>query len=171
MLEEGNMMVDRWLSVFTFAAVGCLATPNSEGSGSKEDNQANEPASSAHETPDHSAESELSFVAGLTCIGNADCGRRSYCQYPAGQCEGAGTCQTKPKTCTQIHAPVCGCDDRTYSNDCAAATAGASVRHEGECKAGEPCGSVVCEPGLECCNAGCGICVPPGGACTQEACE
>jgi hypothetical protein len=108
----------------------------------------------------------------LTCTSHAECGRRSYCQYPSEQCGGTGTCQTRPRACTRIHAPVCGCDGRTYSSPCVAATAGMSVRHEGECDAGEPCGPVVvCEKGLECCNASCGICVPPGGVCTQEACE
>src|SRR5438128_1915646 len=34
-----------------------------------------------------------------------------------------------------------------------------------------PCGSSVCRNGDVCCNASCGICAPPGGACTQQACE
>ncbi|MEQ9079276.1 MAG: Kazal-type serine protease inhibitor domain-containing protein [Sandaracinaceae bacterium] len=33
------------------------------------------------------------------------------------------------------------------------------------------CGRVVCGAGLECCNASCGICAPPGTACTTIACE
>ena len=36
---------------------------------------------------------------------------------------------------------------------------------------GKVCGSKVCAPGLECCNASCGTCTPPGGVCTQQACE
>ena len=36
---------------------------------------------------------------------------------------------------------------------------------------GEACGSNVCAAGMECCNASCGICVRPGGACIQIACE
>jgi hypothetical protein len=35
---------------------------------------------------------------------------------------------------------------------------------------GSPCGDSVCGQGLECCNASCGICVEPGGFCTQKAC-
>lgn len=35
---------------------------------------------------------------------------------------------------------------------------------------GSPCGDSVCGQGLECCNASCGICVEPGGFCTQQAC-
>ena len=33
-----------------------------------------------------------------------------------------------------------------------------------------PCGHTLCEPGLVCCNASCGICTPPDGFCTQQAC-
>lgn len=32
------------------------------------------------------------------------------------------------------------------------------------------CGSAVCAPGMVCCNASCGICTPPDGFCTQQAC-
>jgi predicted secreted protein len=32
------------------------------------------------------------------------------------------------------------------------------------------CGSNVCAAGQVCCNASCGICTPPGGYCTQQAC-
>lgn len=35
----------------------------------------------------------------------------------------------------------------------------------------EQCGTVVCPPGLVCCNASCGICTEPGGFCIQIACE
>jgi hypothetical protein len=33
------------------------------------------------------------------------------------------------------------------------------------------CGAVTCDPGQVCCNASCGICTPPGGACTQQICD
>lgn len=36
---------------------------------------------------------------------------------------------------------------------------------------GEPCGRVTCAEGLTCCNASCGMCVPPGRSCIQIACE
>jgi hypothetical protein len=34
-----------------------------------------------------------------------------------------------------------------------------------------PCGDTVCTGGDVCCNASCGICTPPDGACIQIACE
>ena len=33
------------------------------------------------------------------------------------------------------------------------------------------CGKVTCSPGYLCCNASCGICVQPGFACHQLACN
>jgi hypothetical protein len=33
------------------------------------------------------------------------------------------------------------------------------------------CGKTICAPGEVCCNASCGICTPPDGACIQVACE
>lgn len=35
---------------------------------------------------------------------------------------------------------------------------------------GVPCGNTVCGEGLYCCNASCGMCVPPGMMCIQIAC-
>lgn len=37
-------------------------------------------------------------------------------------------------------------------------------------EAGEVCGNAVCGPGTTCCNASCGMCVPAGGVCSQQAC-
>lgn len=36
---------------------------------------------------------------------------------------------------------------------------------------GAACGRTVCPAGQVCCNASCGICTPPGGACIQMACS
>lgn len=155
--------VGRWYALFAFVGLGCVATPGSDGQPS-ESNQGRERGAST--------ESALSFVTGLPCTINDDCGRRAYCEYPAGQCGGWGTCETRPRTCAQVDAPVCGCDGHKHANDCVAAVAGVSVEHAGECTpGGARCGAVVCEEGLECCNPSCGICVPPGGVCTAQVCE
>src|SRR5690606_37066848 len=79
-----------------------------------------------------------------------------FCDYPSSaQCGAAdqtGTCQVKPEVCADIYAPVCGCDDKTYGNECEAHGAGVSVAKSGACKS-EPdpgdgdCGGIA---GLEC---------------------
>ena len=36
---------------------------------------------------------------------------------------------------------------------------------------GPKCGAATCAAGMVCCNASCGICAPPNGACIQLACD
>jgi hypothetical protein len=67
-----------------------------------------------------------------TCSSNENCGDGNYCRFA--KCgDAAGTCQPRPVACPAVWDPVCGCDRKTYGNDCEAAVAGVSIRSRGEC--------------------------------------
>ncbi|HEY0713978.1 MAG TPA: Kazal-type serine protease inhibitor domain-containing protein [Polyangia bacterium] len=125
-----------------------------------------------------------------TCGGvvGATCGTDEFCEITGGTCSAAGVCRKKPEACDLIYAPVCGCDGKTYGNDCARAAAGVSKLRDGECAKivevgdGESCGGFtppparVCKSGSYCmqrpgsCNLADvpGVCETTPTACTKE---
>jgi hypothetical protein len=75
---------------------------------------------------------------GKTCGGFAGllCAAGEFCETPAGSCnepEGSGNCAIKPQVCSTLSQPVCGCDGKTYPNDCYRLAFGASKSHDGAC--------------------------------------
>jgi len=51
-----------------------------------------------------------------------------------GAADAPGVCRVRPEMCTMDYNPVCGCDGKTYSNECVANSNGVSAMSKGECK-------------------------------------
>jgi hypothetical protein len=80
-------------------------------------------------------------TTGKICGGFAGlaCATGEICEIPAGHCccDYSGTCALRPQVCDAIYQPVCGCDGRTYSNDCERKGAGVSKDFDGACPAAD----------------------------------
>lgn len=75
---------------------------------------------------------------GEMCAGIAgiQCDKGLWCDPEPGQCRGAdvaGKCVEVPQICATDNHPVCGCDDKTYSNDCERRAAKVAKKSDGEC--------------------------------------
>jgi Kazal-type serine protease inhibitor domain len=65
------------------------------------------------------------------------CNSALFCRLPAGQCaaaDAAGTCEKAPGFCMRVSRPVCGCNGKTYVNECEARHAKVAVDYSGRCK-------------------------------------
>jgi hypothetical protein len=65
------------------------------------------------------------------------CNSALYCHLPDGQCsasDAAGTCVKAPDFCMRVSRPVCGCNGKTYMNECEARKARVAIDTTGACK-------------------------------------
>jgi Kazal-type serine protease inhibitor domain len=111
------------------------------------------------------------------------CAANEYCSFSAeaicGRADATGTCAPLPTVCNKLAKPVCGCDDKTYSNACEAARLGIAILKDGACS--EFCGGIAgkqCTDKTQYCNfpeaTRCGsgdqggTCTSIPNACTKE---
>jgi len=82
--------------------------------------------------------SALAVGEGATCgtIVGIVCDEGLFCDARMGLCSAPdvdGVCVRAPQMCTREYRPVCGCDRRTYSNDCERRAAKIAKLHDGAC--------------------------------------
>jgi hypothetical protein len=85
-------------------------------------------------TQDHAGAARLGERCGG--IAGMQCDQGLWCETAAGQCRTAnasGTCVRAADICYQLFQPVCGCDGKTYSNDCDRRRARTAKNHDGGC--------------------------------------
>jgi hypothetical protein len=105
------------------------------------------------------------------CSGNQGCSAGDFCDLPSGSnaCFNlAGTCTIRPTICSSEIAPSCGCDGRSYSNDCSREAAGVPKWTDGKCSS-PSCPGATPQPGSSCTAAGIScVYVGPDAGCVQR---
>lgn len=66
------------------------------------------------------------------------CDAGLFCNYEpgvgiCGYADAPGSCAVRPQLCTEQYSPVCGCNGKTYSNECFAHAAGTGLLRVGRC--------------------------------------
>ena len=90
----------------------------------------------------------------ISCDKNSSCRAGQFCEYKGCKTNQSGICRDIPETCTKELKEVCGCNAKTYANDCMRQAASVSLSTEGACES----------PGNESSNTGSGNSNPGNGS-------
>lgn len=85
------------------------------------------PAATAGEGDACGGEATIACADGLVCDLNEADGQGCNAENRSGRCV------PKPEMCAEIFDPVCGCDGKTYPNDCHRLMAGVARDRKGAC--------------------------------------
>lgn len=128
-------MTTRWLILFALAACGAPTPPPAPAPTPPP------PAEGSATSPATGSDGSASTTTGDGAVcgtrGAAACPADQFCSYAVGADCGAtdkpGHCMAAPKLCPHLVKPVCGCDGKTYHNDCEASRAGTGLKSIGAC--------------------------------------
>ncbi|GEM_PF-4450469 len=88
---------------------------------------------------DDNCNDQVDEDCGKSCGGimGLACSEGEFCLFEEDTCDwrdDMGICTVVPQVCMTEYAPVCGCDGKTYSNECVMMTVGQSKMSEGPCE-------------------------------------